>query len=176
MNEPIQNLWAPWRMEYIRGMTGPSEPGGCFLCRYWNDPGADEQNLVVSRQGTTMAIMNRFPYTAGHLLIADAAHCGRIQDLPKTAVEGIFRMTQRMAESLEKAISAQGMNIGINQGLCSGAGVPDHLHVHIVPRWSGDTNYMSVLANVRVVNDSLEAVYRKLCEYEQRRHPEEAGS
>ena len=134
--ERHRNLWAPWRMQYIDALSDAE--GGCFLCRYRDAPADDERNLVLWRGRRTFAVLNRFPYTGGHLMVGDV---------------------QRV---LAKTVRAQGFNIGINVGRCAGAGLPGHLHVHIVPRWEGDTNFMSVFGGARVIPQALETLYAQL--------------
>ncbi|MFQ5462123.1 MAG: HIT domain-containing protein [Phycisphaerae bacterium] len=162
MAEANKNLWAPWRMEYIRSLSDEVQARGCFLCRYWGHPDADAENHVVSRGRETFVVMNRFPYTNGHLMVATAHHDGGLSSLSSEAFTEMMEMIRDAVGLLERVVKAQGFNIGFNVGLCAGAGLPDHLHAHIVPRWSGDTNYMAVLGDVRVVPDSLDALYKEL--------------
>ena len=156
------NLWAPWRMEYIRSLVDEAEEDGCFLCRYWEQPERDAENRVLWRTKSTFVVLNRFPYTNGHLLIAHAQHKGDITELSVEELTDMTRATREAVGLLKTALAPQGFNIGYNIGQCAGAGLPDHLHAHIVPRWSGDTNFMPVLGDVRVVPDSLDAVYAEL--------------
>jgi ATP adenylyltransferase len=156
-----KNLWAPWRMEYIRSLMD-EEDEGCFLCRYWRHPESDAVNHVLWRTQSTLVVMNRFPYTTGHVLIAHGHHKGGITDLSLEELTDISRGIRDAVGVLEQALSPQGFNIGYNIGQCAGAGLPDHLHAHIVPRWSGDTNYMPVIGDVRVMPESLEAVHAQL--------------
>jgi ATP adenylyltransferase len=150
------NLWAPWRMEYIAGLhTGD---GTCFLCQAISNPAGDEQRHVLWRGDKTITLLNLFPYNSGHVLIAPCAHCGRLEDLSDPLLLDLMRRTRDAKRVLEAALGAQGFNIGINLGRCAGAGLPEHLHIHVVPRWSGDTNYMAVLGDVKVIPQSLVAV------------------
>ncbi len=157
-----KNLWAPWRMEYIRSLVDEAEEDGCFLCRYWEHPERDDENRVLWRTKSTLVVLNRFPYTNGHLLIAHAQHKGDITNLSVEELTDMTRATRDAVSILREALSPHGFNVGYNIGQCAGAGLPDHLHAHIVPRWSGDTNFMPVIGNVRVVPDSLDAVYTEL--------------
>lgn len=157
-----ENLWAPWRMEYIRSLDAAQSDEGCFLCRYWEAPDSDAANHVVWRTETAMVVMNRFPYTNGHLLIAHAGHQGDITDLDDDQAIEMTHLIRASVGLLRTVVRAQGFNIGYNLGLCAGAGLPDHLHAHIVPRWNGDTNYMAVIGDIRVVPDSLDALYAEL--------------
>ena len=156
------NLWAPWRMEYIRTLAEEHADDGCFLCRYWNHPDDDRDHRVICRSKSCFVVMNRFPYSNGHLLISCGRHCGRIDELTDDEQLEMTRLTRKMILLLEQTVHAQGFNVGINLGRCAGAGLPDHLHTHIVPRWNGDTNYMSVVGDVRVINDSLDTLYDQL--------------
>ncbi len=158
------NLWAPWRMQYIRRIDDQDKahPGGSFLLDYWNQPDKDRMHLVLYRTKLSMMLLNRYPYTNGHLLVAPGA-C--IADLPQLSLEqrtDLFECVTLAERLLQVAMSPQGVNIGINIGRCAGAGVPGHLHVHVVPRWSGDVNFMSVVGQVRVVPQALEEVYEEL--------------
>lgn len=164
------NLWAPWRMQYIRGLgdkpdaktSGGTSGGGSFLADYWATPEDDARNMVLHRSAHAMILLNRYPYTNGHLMVAP----GRaVADLPMLSREERADMMELivLAERLlTAAMNPQGVNIGINIGKCAGAGLPGHLHVHLVPRWAGDTNFMSVIGSVRVVPQALEEVYEEL--------------
>ncbi len=156
------NLWAPWRMEYIRSLGDEVAEEGCFLCRYWEQPQSDRENHVVWRTDSAFVVMNRFPYTNGHLLIAHAGHKADFNDLAEDELTEISRLIRDGVNLLRLTVKAQGFNVGYNLGRCAGAGLPDHLHVHVVPRWSGDTNFMAVIGESRVVPDSLDALYAEL--------------
>ncbi|MBT3277996.1 MAG: HIT domain-containing protein [Phycisphaerales bacterium] len=154
------NIWAPWRMEYIETIdTGETD---CFLCDYIATPERDEENLLLWRGKTTYCLLNRFPYTGGHCLIAPYDHLGDLPDFAPEVISEMMAMTQDLEQSLRVAIGAEGFNIGINLGRCAGAGLPGHLHTHIVPRWSGDTNFMSTLGDARVVPEFLLTTRRKI--------------
>ncbi len=155
-------LWAPWRMEYIRSLVDETREDGCFFCNYWSDPGGDRKNHVVWRGHRGFVMMNRFPYTCGHLMVAAGAHQGDPLQLDPADVSEITTLTWRAVALLRKALRPEGFNVGSNLGHCAGAGVPDHYHVHVVPRWMGDTNYMSIVGDVRVVPESLDALHTEL--------------
>ena len=169
-----EQLWAPWRLDYVKGeRPSPGEtptlaflPGAdpaCFLCRAVADT-KDRDNLVVSRGRDTIVILNRYPYNNGHLLVACQQHLGRLDELsPQTNLEAIQVIT-RMTTIISQSMNADGFNIGLNLGKVAGAGVPGHLHWHIVPRWQGDTNFMPVLAGVDVIPQSLDALWELLTE------------
>jgi len=160
--ETNDNLWAPWRLEYIRELREDDADAGCFLCRYWEAPGNDEANRVVLRGRTGMIVMNRFPYTNGHLMVACGAHKGGYDKLDDAELLELNALTRDGLRLLSECIRPQGFNVGVNIGRCAGAGLPGHLHVHIVPRWNGDTNYMAVVGDVRIIPQSIEALYADL--------------
>jgi ATP adenylyltransferase len=154
-------LWAPWRLSYIV-TTKDHKPDGCFLCQYAADPRADRENLVVVRGKRTLTVLNRFPYNNGHLLVAPLAHKANLEDLDDEELLEVMQALQNMTALIRRRMSAEGFNLGLNVGRVAGAGLPGHLHWHLVPRWSGDTNFMPVLSNVNVIPQSLEALYELL--------------
>jgi len=162
MPESNANLWAPWRMEYIRSLGEQTTEQGCFLCHYHGNPQDDVANHVLWRANSTFVVMNRFPYTNGHLLVAHAGHKPDLGDLTEDELCDLSRAIRDGVSVLRRAISPNGFNIGYNLGHCAGAGLPGHLHAHVVPRWSGDTNFMAVVGDCRVIPDSLEALSREL--------------
>ena len=150
-------LWAPWRMAYIEGARGE----GCLFCEKPRD-GADRTNLILSRGPLTYVVMNLFPYSNGHLMIVPYRHCADLAQLsPEESLE-IMQSAQRCTQILQDTFRAEGFNIGFNLGKVSGAGIADHIHLHIVPRWMGDTNFMPVLADTKVMPEYLEVGYDKL--------------
>lgn len=162
-------LWAPWRLGYIQGTDPPAAaeqeiawlPGAdpnCFLCRGAADRD-DRANLVVGRGEHTLVVLNRYPYNNGHLLVAPLAHLPGLGDLSGEVQREIMETLARYTDSLKRLMNAEGFNIGLNLGRVAGAGVPGHLHWHIVPRWSGDTNFMPVIADLRVIPQSLGALW-----------------
>ncbi len=156
----MKKLWAPWRMEYIQG---PREDECIFCVR--DLPDEDEERLVLFRAEHCFVMMNRFPYSNGHLLVLPFRHLHNHNELTQEEVWEIHQCMLLCQESLENICFAQGFNVGWNIGVASGAGVADHIHLHIVPRWPGDTNFMPVLADVRVVPQHLEATYGQLAEF-----------
>ena len=155
----MRNLYAPWRMEYI------ANPGdeGCLFCRVREAPPAeDRRNLVVHRDPDALVIMNKFPYNSGHVMVAPRAHTGSLTGLDDEQTLALMRLVRRSLAALEGLMGPQGFNVGVNIGRPAGAGIPDHVHVHVVPRWDGDTNFMPVLADVKVVNEHLERTWEKL--------------
>ncbi len=162
MAEYSQNLWAPWRMEYIEALS--DSVGGCFLCRYKQNSAADPQNHVLWRTPRTLVLLNRFPYTNGHLLVAPAEHIASPEALPDDVLCELSRRICEAKRVLDDCLAAQGYNIGMNLGRCAGAGLPDHLHWHIVPRWNGDTNFVPILSDARVMPQSLERTQQRFLE------------
>lgn len=152
-----EQIWAPWRLSYIAGAKD-HKPEGCFLCRYAADIATDRENLVIARGRRTLTVLNRYPYTNGHLLVAPLAHKPNLEDLDDEELLEGMQALRTMTQLMRDRMSAEGFNIGVNLGRIAGAGVPGHLHWHLVPRWSGDTNFMPVLANVNVIPQSLEAL------------------
>lgn len=155
-----RQLWAPWRLAYIVTTKEP-DPGGCFICRY-RDERRDAENLVVARGTSCMTVLNRFPYNNGHLLVAPLKHKATLADLDDEEMLECMHQLRRMTEALTRVFSPDGFNIGLNLGKAAGAGLPGHLHWHVVPRWNGDTNFMSVIADTKVVPQSLAALYELL--------------
>jgi len=157
---PMERLWAPWRMEYIKNN---SKDDGCFLCRAAE---ADEKDfrkcLVLYRGENALIVMNRFPYNNGHLLAAPLRHAADITDLNGAEKEALLDATAISERLLRKVVSPQGFNIGVNIGAVAGAGLPGHVHVHIVPRWQADTNFMPVTSDVKVIPQALDDLYKQL--------------
>ena len=157
----MERLWAPWRMMYIRGLD---KGDGCFLCEAGRHEEKDEENFVIWRTDQAFCIMNRFPYNNGHLLISPHCHEASLSavgcDTRAALMEGLT-VTQKL---LERVLTPDGFNVGINLGRVAGAGLAEHLHIHIVPRWDGDTNFMPVISDTKVVPQALSDLYAKLKE------------
>ena len=157
----MRNLYAPWRMEYIGGTPEP----GCLFCRAREAPASeDRQNLVVRREPEALAMMNKFPYNNGHLMVAPRAHRSSLTELDDEQLLGVMRLVRRSLGVLEAVMSPEAFNVGVNIGRVAGAGIPDHVHFHVVPRWNGDTNFLPVLAEVKVINEHLDRTWEKLTE------------
>jgi ATP adenylyltransferase len=161
-----KNLWAPWRIGYIQGLNkesnlsdkgkaGTSEGGDCFICHNLEHPEDDDKNLVLWRTGKNIAILNRFPYNNGHLLIAPVRHIPDLGDATDEELLEMIKLVRESQNALSLAIRPHGFNVGMNFGRCGGAGLPGHLHIHIVPRWDGDTNFMHVCSDTDVISQSL---------------------
>jgi ATP adenylyltransferase len=167
-----EQLWAPWRLGYILGDKGTVEPCDpeklaagadptCFLC-HAVAPGDDRQRLVIERREHTITVLNRFPYNNGHLLVAPRLHAARLDELSGETQLEISQTIARMVAVLETTMKPQGFNIGVNLGRAAGAGLPGHVHWHIVPRWIGDTNFMPILASVNTIPQALDAAWEVL--------------
>ena len=150
-----KNLWAPWRIKYIQGLSENLPQTGCFICRNQETPQDDDKNLVLWRTEKSIVILNRFPYNNGHLLIAPARHIPDLDDATDEELFELIKLVRESQKALSLAIKPHGFNVGMNFGRCAGAGLPAHLHVHIVPRWDGDTNFMSVCVDTDVISQSL---------------------
>ena len=154
-----ETLWTPWRMGYIVG----KRPKGCLFClKQKEPPQKDRENYILHRGQGCFIMMNAFPYTNGHLMIAPYAHTASPEELEPAVRHELIDLTGLSVATLRQTINPQGFNIGMNIAEVAGAGVADHLHVHVVPRWRGDTNFMSVLADTRLIPEALEATYDRL--------------
>ena len=162
----MDQLWAPWRMAYVadpKEKDKPPTPEDCFLCAGIH--GADDRaHLLVHRTELSVVVLNKFPYNNGHLLVAPKLHAGRPDELSPEQLLDLQLVLRKMLGILEKRMSPDGFNVGLNLGKVAGAGLPGHLHWHIVPRWNGDTNFMPVLADTKVIVQSLDALYDLLVE------------
>jgi ATP adenylyltransferase len=161
-------LWAPWRMTYLRELERkaadaagplPAPGGGNFLLDYWMHPERDEQSLVVLRDAHGMILLNRYPYVNGHLLVALGDAKPTLDAYAPPARAAFWRLVETAMQLVQATLEPQGINMGINQGRAAGAGLPDHVHAHILPRWNGDTNFMATIGQVRIVPDALESVW-----------------
>ena len=157
----MDTLWAPWRMKYIDGINDDGSHNGCFLCAA-RDSKDDRESLVFLRRPHVFAVLNRFPYNNGHTLIVPAAHKGDLADLPDDAMLALMTLTRDVLGLFRRLLRPDGFNVGFNFGRTAGAGLPEHLHLHLVPRWNGDTNFMPVLADTKVIPQALEDVYDRL--------------
>ena len=154
----MDQLWAPWRLAYV-ATAKPSVAGDpCFICRGLDDAN-DRANLIVWRGRRSVVVLNRFPYNNGHLLIAPRAHKARLDELTDDELLETMETLRRMVAVLDGLLKPDGYNVGVNLGAAAGAGLPGHLHWHVVPRWHGDTNFMPVLTDAKVIAQSLEALY-----------------
>lgn len=155
----MERLWAPWRMKYIR----EEKNDGCIFC----DGAANDDHrnsLVLHRSSKSFVMMNRFPYNNGHVMVAPFRHTGNFEDLNDNESLDLTKLLQLCMRAIRRVLNPHGFNIGINVGRAAGAGVIDHIHVHVVPRWGGDTNFMPVLSETKIINEKLEQTYDKLLE------------
>lgn len=153
----MERLWAPWRMEYILD----EKVSGCIFCRGC-DGADDRQSLILHRSDTSFVMMNRYPYVNGHLMVAPRLHTGSLHDLSPEELLDLMETARLCQRVLTAEMNPGGFNVGFNLGSAAGAGIADHLHLHIVPRWAGDTNFMTVVGDVRVLPEALAAQYDRL--------------
>jgi ATP adenylyltransferase len=149
----MERLWAPWRMEYIDSARD-EENVGCLFCDKQKE-GDDETALILARSEKSFAMLNKYPYNSGHLMVAPFRHVGELEDLEDDEARDMQRLLQRSIKAVKEAMQPDGFNLGMNLGVVAGAGVPDHLHWHVVPRWNGDTNFMPVVAEAKVLPSLL---------------------
>jgi ATP adenylyltransferase len=153
--EAPQPLWAPWRMKYLKR----PKPEGCPLC-----DALEQDQLILHRGDRAFVIMNLYPYSNGHLMVAPVEHLPHLSDLDAQVSAEMMALTQRSMAALDKAVRPEGFNIGYNIGHAAGAGITDHVHQHVVPRWAGDTNFMPVLAGRKTIGEAVEETLQKLRE------------
>lgn len=160
---PKDRLWAPWRMQYVEHHGPETNPGptGCIFCDF-PAAGDDIKNLIAHRGELAYVILNGFPYNNGHVMVVPYEHNSKLHELPAATAREITELTQLSLRVLESIYNPGGFNVGINQGDAAGAGIGAHLHQHIVPRWVGDTNFMPVVADVRVLPEALSGSYDKI--------------
>ena len=159
----MERLWSPWRYEYIASSgSEDSEPKACVFCEIQKDPGRDETNFVIHRAAHNFIVLNIYPYISGHLLIVPYDHVGELDAASKETTDELMDLTKRCQTALRDVYSPGGFNIGMNLGRSGGAGIVDHIHIHVMPRWAGDTNFMSTVGDARVIPEDLTTTYRKL--------------
>ncbi|MBI3822589.1 MAG: HIT domain-containing protein [Planctomycetes bacterium] len=159
----MDRLWAPWRLSYVAAPKPPGEHDPCFICRGLAEKN-DRENLIAWRGDKTIVVLNRYPYNNGHLLIAPSAHKAELHELDADEIVEMQQTLARLVTTLRDMMKPVGFNIGLNLGKAAGAGLPGHLHWHLVPRWDGDTNFMPVLSDTRVIVQSLDQFYSYLTE------------
>jgi ATP adenylyltransferase len=158
----FQRLWTPWRMEYIKS-AGPENEVECIFCEL---PARDddEKNLILARAEKAFVILNRYPYNPGHLMVAPFRHVGELEEAKEEELADLDRLLQRSIGALKEEYEPQGFNIGMNLGRVAGAGIPDHVHWHVVPRWNGDTNFMPVIGQTKVLPELLAETWKRLAD------------
>ena len=157
-NRSLPVLWAPWRRKYI--LRGVKEKN-CVFCTTHSQK-RDKQNFIVRRRAYAFALLNLYPYNNGHLMICPNRHVGRFETLSEKELVDIMRLQNEMLALLQKRMKPHGFNVGVNLGRAAGAGVVGHLHIHVVPRWIGDTNFMPMIGKTKVISESLSSVYARL--------------
>ena len=153
----MENLWAPWRMSYI---LEKEKPEGCIFCMATDGKGADDLVLGVGR--LSLVMMNKYPYNNGHLLVAPKRHLPNLDQLSGEEMADLLATVRRATHALKKVMNPEGFNVGLNLGRVAGAGIEEHMHFHVVPRWGGDTNFMTLFGEVRVIPEHIQATYEKL--------------
>lgn len=154
-------LWAPWRMEYISKWSSERSKQECIFCAAVASE-RDEDSLVVARSELSIAMLNAFPYNTAHVMVAPKRHVARVELLEEPEVADIFRLVKTIIRAIDEEYKPEGYNIGLNIGRVAGAGVESHLHIHIVPRWSGDTNFMPIIAGTKVIPEDLKTTLKRL--------------
>ncbi len=169
----MKQLFAPWRRDWVQSSAARDEPasaGECMFCRVWRTPADDVANLVVHRGAGVLVMLNRYPYNGGHLLVAPEEHQGGLELLAPATRASLMETAARAMQALSRVYQPDGFNLGVNQGRAAGAGLPDHVHLHIVPRWAGDTNFLATVGETRVVSDDLVRARRDLAAQFEDRH------
>jgi ATP adenylyltransferase len=154
----MDRLWSPWRYQYI---TGAGETGGCIFCEKPAE-NRDAENYIVHRGKRCFVLLNLYPYTSGHLMIAPYEHVGTLEDAPEEALLDMIRLTRAAERHLRRVYRPEGLNLGMNIGKCAGAGIAGHIHMHVLPRWTGDANFMSTIGETRVLPEALPDTWAKL--------------
>jgi ATP adenylyltransferase len=154
----MDHLWSPWRYTYV---SSAAPDGECLFCRIASESD-DRKNYVVLRAERTFALLNRYPYTSGHLMIAPYAHVATLEDADPRDLEEVIRLGQRAEKALRAIYSPSGFNLGFNIGQCAGAGVAGHIHMHVLPRWTGDASFMTTVGETRVLPEDLETTFEKV--------------
>jgi ATP adenylyltransferase len=151
-------LWAPWRKGYV---IQPNKDKTCLFCRVKREK-KDRENLILFRAKTAFIILNRFPYNNGHLMVVPNRHLKDLSALKPEEINDLFSLVKKATKGLKKVLKPEGLNLGLNLGKAAGAGIAGHLHIHVVPRWAGDTNFMPAVSGVKSLPDSLDALYEEL--------------
>ena len=154
-----KSLWAPWRIPYIRGIE---ETEGCVLCHDFAHPETDDENLLLWRTEKSLVVLNRFPYNNGHLLISPARHIAALDEATDEEMTELMKLVREAQRALSLTVRPHGFNVGLNFGRCAGAGLPGHMHIHVVPRWDGDTSFMSTCTDTKVVSQSMDDLLAEL--------------
>lgn len=154
----MKRIWAPWRNTYIKNIQKECD---CFFCKMIQEE-ADEKNLILFRGNQVFVVLNKFPYTNGHLMIVPYAHVANLTKLPPETKLELMELSTKSIDWLKSAMNPEGFNLGINLGKIAGAGLEGHIHMHVVPRWNGDSNFMTTLGETRIISESLESCYQSI--------------
>ena len=154
-------LWSPWRYDYITG-SGPARSSGCVFCEILNGSASDEEKFILKRAEFNFVILNIYPYATGHLLIVPYAHIAKLNEVDKPTSDELMDITKSSQRALGEVYQPEGFNLGMNLGKSAGAGVAGHLHMHVLPRWPGDVNFMTSVAQTRTIPEDLRTTYDKL--------------
>jgi len=158
----VERLWSPWRQEYISKTTIDNSQATCIFCEAQQNPARDPETFIVHRGVHNFVILNRYPYISGHLMIAPNTHLGELSAAGKEVTDEMMDLVKRSQVALREIYRAEGFNVGMNVGRAAGAGIADHVHMHVLPRWSGDTNFMTTVGETRVLPEDLLTTYAKL--------------
>ena len=154
----MDRLWNPWRYQYV---TKENPPEGCIFCELPKEPN-DETTLIVHRARFNYIILNRYPYTTGHLMVVPFHHTDSLQGIDDATAQELFALVRTADQKLREVYRPKGMNLGMNLGEAAGAGIAEHIHMHVLPRWIGDANFMTVIGETRILPEELSETYRKL--------------
>ena len=154
-------LWSPWRYDYLTG-SGADRKDGCVFCEILNNPDSDEENFILKRAGFNFVVLNVYPYASGHLLIVPYSHSAHLDITDKQTTDEMMDLAKSAQAALAEVYAPDGFNLGMNLGKSAGAGVAEHLHMHILPRWAGDVNFLTAIGQTRTIPESLETTYLKL--------------
>lgn len=157
----MDHLWSPWRYQYL---TAARAPDGCIFCKMAAEAneGSDERNLIVHRGASNFVVLNRFPYTSGHLMVVPYAHAAQLNAIEEATAAELMRLTRASESQLRNIYRPDGLNIGMNIGESAGAGIAGHIHMHVLPRWSGDSNFITTIGETRVLPEDLSVTWQRL--------------
>ena len=158
----MDHLWSPWRFRYVTRAEGATEEG-CVFCRISSES-RDRENYVLLRGGRNFILLNLYPYTSGHLMVAPYEHVATLEETPEETLDEMMRMARLAERRVREVYRPQGLNLGMNIGECAGAGIAGHLHLHLLPRWYGDSNFMTTVGETRVLPEELDVTYQRLLE------------
>jgi ATP adenylyltransferase len=158
----LERLWSPWRSKYLASTGGSLSKDICIFCEMKADPANDARNFVVYRGDRAFIVLNLYPYISGHVMVVPYEHVGELDAVTKEVTDEMMDLTKRSQTALRQIYRPDGFNIGMNLGVAAGAGIADHIHIHVMPRWAGDTNFMTSVGDTRVLPEDLSVTYEKL--------------